>query len=127
MTPSRRKIHRTATAAALLAVLSGCASLPPPTAEVAAADAAVKVASTPDGQRYAANELATARNDLAAAQAAMARNDYDRARMLVAAALADADLARAKGRALAAQSAVVAKTEDNATLRRRLLDQEPLK
>ncbi|HEV2606436.1 MAG TPA: DUF4398 domain-containing protein [Xanthomonadaceae bacterium] len=127
MTPSRLKIHRTATAASLLAVLPGCASLPPPTAEIAAADAVIKVASTPDGQRYAANELASAHNDLAAAQAAMAKDDYDRARLLVAAAIADADLARAKGRALAAQSAVADKTEDNATLRRRLLDQEPLK
>lgn len=127
MTPSRQKIHRTATAAGLLVALSGCASLPPPTAEVEAADMAIRVASTPDGQRYAAGELAAAHNDLAAAQAAMARDDYDRARLLVAAALADADLARAKGRALAAQSAVAAKTEDNATLRRRLLEQEPLK
>jgi hypothetical protein len=127
MTPSRQKIHRTATAASLLVVLSGCASLPPPTAEIGAANAAVTIATTPDGQRYAANELAAAHNDLAAAQAAMAKDDYDRARLLAAAALADADLARAKGRALAAQSAVAAKTEDNATLRRRLLDQEPLK
>ena len=127
MTPSRQKIHRTATAAGLLVVLSGCASLPPPTAEIAGADAAIRVASTPDSQRYAASELASAHNDLAAAQAAMAKSDYDRARMLVAAALADADLARAKGRALAAQSAVADKTEDNATLRRRLLEQEPLK
>jgi multidrug resistance efflux pump len=127
MTPSRQKIHRTATAASLLVVLSGCASLPPPTAEIAAADAAVNVASTTDGQRYAADELVAAHNDLAAAQAAMAKDDYDRARLLVAAALADADLARAKGRALAAQAAVAAKTEDNATLRRQLLDQEPLR
>jgi hypothetical protein len=126
MTPSRPKIHRIATAAALLAAMSGCASLPPPTAEIGAADAAITVASTPDGQHYAADELAAAHTDLAAAQAAMAHNDYDRARQLAAAAQADADLARAKGRALAAQSAVAAKTEDNATLRRRLLDQEPL-
>jgi len=127
MTPSRRKIHRTATAACLLVVVSGCASLPPPTAEIGAANAAITIASTPDGQRYAGDELAAARNDLAAAQVAMAKEDYDRVRMLVAAAMADADLARAKGRALAAQSAVADKTEDNATLRRRLLDQEPLK
>jgi Skp family chaperone for outer membrane proteins len=127
MTPSRPKIHRTATAASLLVVLSGCASLPPPTAEIGAANAAVTIASTPDGQRYAADELAAAHNDLAAAQAAIAKDDYDRARQLAAAALADADLARAKGRALAAQSAVAAKTEENATLRRQLLDQETLK
>ena len=101
--------------------------MPPPTAEVGAADAAIAVAATPDGQRYAAEELAAAHNELAAAKAAMAAQDYDRAAQLAAAAQADAELARAKGRALAAQSVVAAKTEDNATLRRRLLDQEPLK
>ncbi len=111
----------------MLVVLTGCASLPPPTAEIGAADAAITIASTPDGQRYAADELAAAHNDVDAAQVAMAKDDFDRARQLAAAAQADADLARAKGRALAAQSAVAAKTEDNTNLRRRLLEQEPLK
>ena len=101
--------------------------MPPPTAEVGAADAAIAVAATPDVQRYAAEELAAAHNELAAAKAAMAGQDYDRAAQLAAAAQADAELAHAKGRALAAQSVVAAKTEDIATLRRRLLDQEPLK
>jgi ABC-type glycerol-3-phosphate transport system substrate-binding protein len=127
MTSSRRKIHRTAAAASLLVGLAGCASIPPPTSQLSAADAAITVAATPDGQRYAAEELAAAHNELTAAQAAMAKQDYDRAEQLAAASMADADLAHAKGRALAAQSAAAAKTEDNATLRRRLLDQEPLK
>jgi len=111
----------------MLVVLAGCASMPPPTAEVAAAGAAITVAATPDGQHYAADELAAAHNELVAAQAAMAKQDYDQALQLAAAAQADADLANAKGRALGAQAAVAAKTEDNATLRRRLLDQEQLK
>lgn len=127
MTPSRRKIYRTAVAACLLAGLAGCASLPPPTNELSAVEAAISAATTPDGQRYAPDELAAARGELAAAQAAMAKQDYDRARSLAGMAQADADLARAKGRAHAAQSAVAAKTEDNETLRRRLLEQEPLK
>ena len=132
MTPSRRKIHRTAAAVGLLvglilAGLIGCASTPPPTVELGAADAAITVAATPDEQHYAADELAAARHELEAAQAAMAKQDYAQARQLAATAQADADLARAKGRALGAQSAVAAKTEDNATLRHRLLDQEALK
>ncbi len=126
MTPTRRKIHRTAAAIVLLACLGGCASGPPPTAELGAADQAISVAATPEAQRYAADELDAARHQLAAAQAAMAQQDYARAQQFAAGALADADLARAKGRALAARAAVAAKTEDNATLRRRLLDQEPL-
>ena len=125
MTPTRRKIHRTAAAACLLVGLAGCASVPPPVAQLDAADAAITVAARSDAQRYAADELAAARNQLAAAQAAMAQRDYVQAQQLAAEAQADADLARAKGRALAAQSAVATKTDDNANLRQRLLDQEP--
>jgi hypothetical protein len=127
MTPSRRIIYRTATAAALLAMLAGCASVPPPTAEVSAADAAITLAATPDDQHYAAEELAKARDELASAQSAMVKQVYDMARQFAAEAQADADLAHAKGRALGAQAAVAAKVDENATLRRRLLDQETLK
>ena len=126
MTPTRRKIHRTAVAAFLLAGLAGCASVPPPTDELAAVENAVAAAATPDGQHYAADELGAARSELSAAKQAMAQRDYDVARALAARAQADADLARAKGRALGARSAVAAKTEDNDALRRRLIDQEPL-
>lgn len=79
-----------------------------------------------DVQRYAADELARAKAEFADAQTAMGREQYDRARVLLAAAQADADLARAKGRALAAQARVAIKTQENTDLRRRLLDQEPL-
>ncbi|HTA64205.1 MAG TPA: DUF4398 domain-containing protein [Xanthomonadaceae bacterium] len=106
--------------------MAGCASMPPPTAELGAANAAIAVATNPDSQHYAPDELAAARTELAAAQAAMAKQDYDRARALIEAAQTDADLARAKGRALAAQSQVAIKTQDNANLRHSLLDQEPL-
>jgi len=125
MTSSRRKIHRTLVAAALLAGLAGCASLPPPGQELDAAQAAI-AAVGPDGQRYAPDELAAAQIEFKAAQDAMAKEDYDRARRLIASVQADADLARAKGRALAAQAQVAVKTQDNADLRHRLLDQEPL-
>jgi hypothetical protein len=127
MTPSRRKIHRTAVAAVVLAGLGGCASAPPPNAELGAADDAIHLAATPASRRYAAAELETARHELAAAQAAAAQQDYALARSLAAAAQADADLAHAKSRALAAQADVAARTDENETLRRRLLDQEPLR
>lgn len=125
MTPTRRKIHRTLVATFLLASVVGCASLPPPSQELNTAQASVAGAGT-DAQRYASDELATANAELSDAQAAMAKQDYDRARQLIAAAQADADLARAKGRALALQAQVATKTQDNADLRHRLLDQEPL-
>ena len=106
--------------------MGGCASVPPPTDALGAADTAI-IAATPDAQHYAADELDAARRELSAAQDAMTQRDYAHAQQLAAAALADAGLARAKGRALAAQSAVATKSEDNATLRHRLLDQEPLR
>lgn len=127
MTPTRLKIHRTAAAAILLACMGGCASVPPPNDALSAADMAINAAATPDARHYAADELDAARRELTAAQDAMTQHDYAHAQQLAAAALADADLARAKSRALAAQSAVAAKSEDNATLRHRLLDQEPLR
>ena len=127
MTPSRRKIHRTAAAAFLLAGLGGCASVPPPTAELGAADSAIHLAASSAAERYAPDELETARHELADAQAAAAQQDYAQARALAAAAQADADLVRAKTRALSAQADVSARTDENETLRRRLLDQEPLR
>jgi hypothetical protein len=127
MTPWRRKIYRTAVTAGLLAGLAGCATMPPPTEQIAAMNAAVAAATTPDAQRYAPDELAAARSEQASAQAAMTAQDFDKAFGSATLAQADANLARAKGHALAAQSDVATKTEDNATLRRRLLDQEPLK
>ncbi len=135
MTPSRPKIYRTAAAIRLLGLLAtgiallelaGCATTSPPFAQIAAADSSIRVADE-DGQKYAAAELASAHSEMAMARAAMKRQDYEKAQTLAATAQADADLASAKGRAMAAQSAVAAKTEDNETLRRRLLNQEPLK
>lgn len=111
--------------AAVLAGLAGCATLPPPNQEFASAQASIAQADA-DAHRYAPEEWAAADRELADARAAMARQDYDRARPLIAAAQADADLARAKGRALAAQAKVAIKTQENDDLRRRLLDQEPL-
>ena len=56
----------------------------------------------------------------------MAKRDYKQARELAEEAQADADLARAKTRALATRAAIESKTQDNAELQHRLLDQEPL-
>ena len=48
----------------------------PPNAELAAAQQAVSRADSADGDQYAAEQLATARNGLAQAQAAMASREY---------------------------------------------------
>lgn len=93
-------------AAALLlgTVLSGCATLPPPTAEMEAAQAAVAAASAADAEQYAPDDLALARDALGRAQASMSNGDDDAARKLAAIASAAGDLARARSRAVVAES-----------------------
>lgn len=102
------------------------ASTPPPNDALDAANAALAVAATADGNHYAADELAAAHRHLDAAQAAMAKHDYKAARALAEEALADADLARAKTHAQAATAQIQIRARDNAELQHRLLDQEPL-
>lgn len=136
MTPFRRIISRTslsgvsfhviAFVAIALAWTNAGASTPPPNDALDAASAALTSAATPDGDRYAPDELAAAHRELDAAQAAMSKRDYKNARALAEEAQADADLARAKTRALATRAAIESKTQDNAELQHRLLDQEPL-
>ncbi|HEY4559183.1 MAG TPA: DUF4398 domain-containing protein, partial [Lysobacter sp.] len=66
--------------------LAGCASLPPPTGELAAAQQAVARASQGDAEQYAGAELARARAQLSQAQAAMSSGHEDDARNLALAA-----------------------------------------
>jgi len=83
----------------LLLALAGCASLPPPTAELSAADVAVSRADAADADQYAAQQIATARSALAQAQAAMARGRESEARQWALVAAAQADLGHAISRA----------------------------
>jgi outer membrane protein OmpA-like peptidoglycan-associated protein len=80
-------------------MLVGCASLPPPTSELAAAEQAVARANQADADQYAGAAIARARDELSQAQAAMARGREDDARSLANAAAADADYASASSRA----------------------------
>lgn len=80
-------------------LLAGCASLPPPTAELAAAEQAVLRAESADADQYAAAALAEARTALQTAQAAMARSKDDDARAAALAAADAADLARVRSEA----------------------------
>ena len=89
------------TASALL--LAACATLPPPTAELSAAQQAVSRAGDADGDQYAPDVLTTARSELAQAQAAMAKGRDDDARALSVAAAAAGDLAFAQSRASVTQ------------------------
>ncbi len=79
----------------VIAVVSGCASTPPPNDKIAVAQAALQRAEQNGAPEYAPVELATARDKLARAQAAQAHNDELPATQLAEQANVDAQLAEA--------------------------------
>lgn len=108
----------------LLSVLlaGGCASTPPPLAELATADAAIGAAREAGARDFAPVELGFAEDKRVAASAALDTRDYEAARQLALQAEADAALAEAKSRAAAGRNALQQKTRENAELRRDLLE-----
>lgn len=122
MAPSFAQIRSALQVPALGAVLAltACASLPPPTAELAAAQAAVTRAANADADQYAADDLARARRALEQAQAAMANRRQDDARALALQAAASADLANARSRAAVAETELAQKRAEVTRLKQRL-------
>lgn len=100
--------------------LGGCASLPPPTAELDAARQAVARADAADADQYAAPQVAQARVALERAQAAMARGRDDEARAAAIAANADADLAQVMSRAAVTRAEYAQRQAEIQELRGRL-------
>lgn len=120
MNRSFAQIPRALACIAFAFALVACASLPPPTSELAAAQQAVVRADGADADQYAAQEIALARNALAQAQAAMAEGREDEARRLALVAAADADLAYARSREALATAELSQREAEVAQLRRRL-------
>lgn len=104
-----------------LFALGGCASTPPPTAELAAAEAALNEAERAEAADFAPVELGFARERLDQARAASEQRDYGVAKTAASQAQVDAELALAKSRAARARAEVQKRSEDNAALRRELL------
>lgn len=102
MTPSFAYLPRVLFGAVLVSALAGCASLPAPTGELAAAQQAVAQAVAADAAQYDASDLDTAQAALSQAQAAMSAGREEDARRLALDAAASGDLARARSRAAAA-------------------------
>ena len=96
----------------------------PPTAELAAAQQAVSRADSADGDQYATQELATARDELARAQAAMAARKHKDALALALAAEADGDLAYARSRAAQTRNELAQRRGEILELRQRLKIEE---
>ena len=120
MHPSFAQIRFPLLVAVLASALSACASLPPPTGELAAARQAVTRAEDADADQYAGQELGAARNALSRAQAAMSGGDEDDARSLALAAAADADLAYARSREALATAELNQRRAEVSALRGRL-------
>jgi hypothetical protein len=89
------------TAAALL--LMACATVPPPTAELQAAELAISAADKARVADNASPELTQAREKLTAAKVAVEKEDMDTARQLAQQSRADAELASAKSEQIKAQ------------------------
>ncbi|AXK70882.1 DUF4398 domain-containing protein [Lysobacter sp. TY2-98] len=107
-------------AAVLTTTMTGCATLPPPTSELAAAQQAVARAAQADADQYAGADLAAAQRELSQAQAAMSAGKDDDARRFALQASADADLAAAASRAAVAAAARTQREAEVADLQARL-------
>ncbi|TYT27117.1 DUF4398 domain-containing protein [Luteimonas viscosa] len=104
--------------------LTACASMPPPTAELNAAQQAVSRAADADADQYAADELQRARSLLTQAQAAMAAGRESEARDLATRADALAGLAAARSREAATDAELGQRRAEIADLRQRLRMEE---
>lgn len=120
MHPSFAQIRGLLMGTVLACALSACATLPPPTGELATAQQALTRAEGADADQYASEDLAVARTALARAQAALASGRENDARNLALAAAADADLAYAKSREALASTELAQRKSEIADLQRRL-------
>lgn len=112
-------IRTTLAAAAGVALLAlvGCASTPPPTAQMAVAQAAVTHAVDAGSVEFAPADMALARDKMTRAHAALANKDNDTALSLAQQAEADAQLAEAKSEAAKAQRSAAAVRDADRALR----------
>ncbi len=111
MNRNHATMRRWPIAAALAAVfgLAACASdVPPPTAQLGASSQAVLAAERANALQYAPVDLQTARDKLAAADAAMRADERTRARRLAEQAQVDAELATVRAQHAVTEQAATA-------------------
>lgn len=120
-TPSGPRVRWTPLAtAAFVALLSACASEPPPRSQLAVGQASVERATGPAAAE-APVELAAARDKIARANVAFANKDYTLARLLAEQADADATLAEAQARTVRSDRALVAVRDSIRQLREEMV------
>ena len=122
-TISRPEPNRRAPSALLAMVCTGslltmaCASVPPPTDEVAVSTAAVAHAAGAGAPLLAPQEMSSAREKLERANAAMTAKDYTGARLFAQQALVDAQLAESRAESAKARKAADEVQEASRALR----------
>lgn len=117
---SSRMRHGIGVSVAVAFLIGGCASIPAPTEQMAVSKAAVTSASSAGGNQFAPVALKSAMEKMDAAEQAMAKEDYLRARQLAEEAQVDAQLAAATARSAKAQKAARELQEDNRVLRQEI-------
>lgn len=106
---------------AVLALVAGCASVPPPDAAMAQAQNQLQAAQAARAADYDPVDLDFAQGRFAQAQQAMAARKYALAADLAAESEADGRLALTKARLAALREQIRSKTTENARLRAQLL------
>jgi Domain of unknown function (DUF4398) len=113
-------LRRLITAAVVGAGLAGCASMPPPTEQMAVSRAALDHAQSAGAVQYASAEYDSARRKLDLATLAIRDQDYVRARRLAEQAEIDANLAQARAGAAQSEKSVAEIREAIRVLREEL-------
>jgi hypothetical protein len=98
-------------------IIAGCASIPPPTEQMAVSKSALANAVSAGGTEYAPVEMRTAQEKMDRANRAMDKEDYENARWLAEEAQADARLAEKKAQSAKAQKAASVMQDDIRVLR----------
>ncbi len=105
---------------AAILLFAGCASLPPPTEQMAVSRAAISNALSAGGNQYAPVVYKSAIDKMQAAEAAMPNEDYALALRLAQEAEVDARLAAEAARAAKAQRAADTVQDDMRALRKEM-------
>ncbi|MDO8704272.1 MAG: DUF4398 domain-containing protein [Sulfuricaulis sp.] len=100
--------------------IAGCASIPPPTEQIAVSKVAVSNATIAGGNEFASADMRAAQDKLDRAIQAMTAEDYKNARLLAEQAQVDAQLAAAKARSAKAQKAATTVQEGSEVLRKEI-------
>ncbi|HUX91009.1 MAG TPA: DUF4398 domain-containing protein [Gallionellaceae bacterium] len=117
---SNQMIHSIGLSVAVAIFMAGCASTPAPIEQMAVSREAVSNASSAGGNEFAPVQLNAAIEKMDAAERAMVKKDYLRARQLAEQAEADAQLAGAMARSAKAKKAADELQEGSRILRQEI-------